>query len=319
MTEAGHRVCSVSVDLDSLACYHAIHGLPAPPDSAREVVLVRTLPRFLELFARRGIRATLFFVGRDVEDAAAAAAVGEAARAGHEVGNHSYTHPYDLARRPRQVIDAEVRRAHDVLAAAAGPGGGPVGFRAPGYGLAPEVLAALGDHGYRYDSSVFPSWPYYAAKAAVMAWMRLGGRRSASVASPPGDLLAPTEPYRPDVRRPWRRGQAPVVELPVAVAPTTRLPAIGTAIVAGPPWLTTRILEAMRSRRFFNLELHGVDLCDARADGVPEALVARQPDLRVALGEKQRRLEAALDRIAHDFAFEPLKDVAAIVQRYGRF
>ena len=27
MSDAGHRVCSVSVDLDSLACYHAIHGL----------------------------------------------------------------------------------------------------------------------------------------------------------------------------------------------------------------------------------------------------------------------------------------------------
>lgn len=69
-----------------------------------------------------------------------------------------------------------------------------------------------------------------------------------------------------------------------------------------------------RARPFFNFELHGIDLADADADGIPAALIARQPDLRLPLAEKQRRFEAMLDRIAGDFDLRPLAEVAAAVQ-----
>ena len=78
-----------------------------------------------------------------------------------------------------------------------------------------------------------------------------------------------------------------------------------------------RLLESMRARRFFNLELHGIDLIGADEDGIPAALVARQPDLRVGLAQKQRALEATLDRLAHEYRFAPLREVAAEVQREG--
>ena len=45
---------------------------------------------------------------------------------------------------------------------------------------------------------------------------------------------------------------------------------------------------------FFNLELHGIDLADADADGMPAALVARQPDLRRPLAHKLAALDDTL-------------------------
>src|SRR5205814_4038259 len=127
------------------------------------------------------------------------------ARDGHELGNHSHTHPYELARLERARIDEEIARAHEVITGIAGVA--PVGFRAPGYDMSERVIDALMAQGYRYDSSVFPSWPYYLAKAGVMGVMSLVGRRSRSVLGDPRALFAPPMPYRPG-RSPFTRGQS---------------------------------------------------------------------------------------------------------------
>jgi hypothetical protein len=308
------RVCSVSVDLDPLGCYYGIHGLGTPPAQLENVVLRRALPRFAEMFERRRIKATFFVIGSDVQrDAAGRSQLSQLAKSGHELGNHTHTHPYELTRLSRQRIDEEVGRAHEVIAQL---GPAPVGFRAPGYDMSTPVLETLMARGYRYDSSVFPSWSYYAAKAGVMGLMALVGKRSRAVMIDPRALIAPVLPYRPGVS-PFLRGQSTLVELPISVSPKLRIPAFGTSLVALPTRARVMLLESMRARPFYNLELHGIDLIGADEDGIPAALVARQHDLRVPLVQKQRALEASLDRIAHDYRFAPLRDVAAEVQREG--
>ena len=114
---------------------------------------------------------------------------------------------------------------------------------------------------------------------------------------------------------PWRRGQAPIVELPVAVTPWTRVPAIGTSLLVAPAWLRTRLVAAMARRDFFNLELHGIDFADAEKDGIPGELVERQPDLRIPIDQKLERLERVLDAVAQRWDFATLGQVAAEMQR----
>lgn len=314
------RVCSVSIDLDPLRCYYEIHGLGTPPAGLRHVVLHRGLPRFAELLAAYDIRATFFVVGQDLAEDEPAGTnrklLAELAAAGHELGNHSEHHLYDLGRQGRETVRAEIERAHERIAEVAGHP--PVGFRAPGYDLSPAMAEALMALGYNYDSSIFPAPLYWAAKAAVMGVMAMGGRHSGAVMSNPRALTAPLLPYRLEARAPWRRGQAPLVELPVAVSPRLRIPVIGTTLLGGPEAVRTRLLESMRERPFFNFELHGIDLIDAADDGIPVELVARQPDLRVPLVEKRRALAATLERLAPDFRFAPLREVASEVQLHGR-
>jgi hypothetical protein len=207
-----------------------------------------------------------------------------------------------------------VARAHDVIAGVAGEP--PVGFRAPGYDTSKVLLDVLMARGYRYDSSLFPSWPYYLAKAGVLAAMAMVGKRSRTVLADPRMLFAPVNPFRPG-NSPFSRGQATLVELPISVSPGLRLPAIGTTLLLAPTLVRARLLDAMRKRPFFNFELHGIDLIGADEDGIPAALVARQPDLRATLTQKRRALEATLDRLALDYRFAPLREVAAEVQREG--
>jgi len=318
-------VCAISIDLDAIGCYYRIHGLGAHPPELEHVILERALPRAAQLFAKRGLHVTWFVVGRDADadvglaDVAARAGnaerLRELAKAGHELGNHSYSHPYDLARLPADVVDAEIASCDRVLRTITRTG--VRGFRAPGYDVSAVMLDALAARGYRYDSSVFPAPGYYAAKAAVMAALAAVGRPSGAVMTNLRALTAPADPYRPSMTAPWKRGQAPIVELPIAVTKWTRVPAIGTSLLVAPAFVRTRILAAMVSRTFFNFELHGIDFADAEKDGIPGELVARQPDLRIPIAEKLARLDAILDSLATHWRFATLGDVASDVQLHG--
>jgi len=314
------KLCSVSIDLDPVFCYYRIHALGPSPDELRDLVLDRCVPRFVDMFARRGIRATFFVVGSELDPEVAGdgarlarATIAQLAAAGHEIGNHSYSHPYELARLDPERTRDEIGRAHALLSEVDGVT--VRGFRAPGYDLSPAMLDEVMALGYLYDSSIFPAPGYYAAKAAVMGAMALAGVPSGAVMTNPRALLAPADPYRPSPTAPWRRGQATLVELPIAVTPWLRVPAIGTSLLLAPAWLRARWLEAMLERPFFNLELHGIDLADATDDGIPGELVRKQPDLRAPLVRKQRALEATLDRLARDYEFVTLREAAAWAER----
>jgi peptidoglycan/xylan/chitin deacetylase (PgdA/CDA1 family) len=312
---------AVSIDLDPIPCYYRIHALGPPPAELRDVVLRRALPRLAEIFARHRVPATWFVVGEDLDPAAVGAGSAEAVRAllaerhaaGDELGNHSLTHPYDLARRGAAEVAAEIGGCEERLRAITGR---PIaGFRAPGYDLSAVMLAELARRGYVYDSSIFPAPGYYAAKAAVMAGLRALGRPSGAVMTDPRALMAPTDAYRPSMSAPWRRGQAPLVELPIAVTPWTRVPAFGTSLLVAPAWVRERLLGAMRTRPLFNLELHGIDLIDAELDGIPGELVARQPDLRVPLAAKAAALDAVLARLTAEREAMTLRAAASVAQR----
>lgn len=316
---------AISIDLDGLSCYYRIHALGAPPAELEHVIQERALPRAATLFARRGVHVTWFVVGRDADgdaalpDRAARARNGERLRAlaasGDELANHSYSHPYELARLPPAELEAEIAGCDRVLRALAPPGAGVRGFRAPGYEVSAGVFEVLARLGYRYDSSIFPAPGYYAAKAAVMAALAAVGRPSGAILTDPRALVAPADPYRPAMEAPWRRGQAPLVELPIAVTPWARIPAIGTSLLVAPGWVRARVIAAMAHRRVFNLELHGIDFADAEQDGIPGELVERQPDLRLPIAEKLDRLDRILDELLARWDVVPLAELAADAQR----
>ena len=297
------RTCSVSIDVDPIPCYYRIHALGPAPAALRSRILCASLPRFASILASRDIKATFFIVAEDIDtealgdDASAMRAVlRELVAAGHEIANHSYSHPYDLATLDDARVGEEVGRAHALLSELVGQ---PItGFRAPGYDVSPAILRALIEHGYRYDSSIFPAPGYYAAKALVMAALRVAGRPSGAVMTNPRALLAPIDPYQPDVAAPWQRGRSGLMELPIAVTRRTRTPVIGTNLLLAPLSLRRHWLTSMARREFFNFELHGIDLCGAEEDGLPAELVARQPDLRVGLERKMEALAEVLDDIA---------------------
>jgi len=279
-------LCSVSVDLDEIACYSAIHGLALGTEC--HAVYDVALARILDFAARLALPLTLFVIGRDLDREKNVALLRQAVRDGHEIGNHSLDHLYDLSRRDHAEQTHQVVEANARIQALLGvlPGG----FRAPGYTMSDNLMAVLRAAGFAYDSSVFPCPAYYSAKAAALLAMKLSGRASNAVLDSPNVLRAPTSPYR--VGAPyWRRG-AGLVELPIQVVGPLRLPFIGTSLSLLGPSGARLLARGLAGVPFVNLELHGIDFLEG-AD-VPEPLLAVQPDLRVSLRRKLAALTAAL-------------------------
>ncbi|MFO0597327.1 MAG: polysaccharide deacetylase family protein [Myxococcaceae bacterium] len=282
-------LASISVDLDSLPHYCRIQGLAESTlsEDALSAVATRAIPRFLELFARVGTTATFFVIGSDLALPGMKRALLDSHAAGVELANHSWSHDYALSRWPREDIDADLLRSEKAIAEL---GVEVKGFRAPGYTLTPRLLQAVASRGYEYDSSAFPATPYYLAKASVMGALALLQRPSRAILDSPTVLGAPRVPYRPSLTAPYRRGHAPLVELPMAIAPVTRVPFIGTFVTSAPWPLVELTFRTLKSDAFINFELHAIDVLDD-TDGVPEALARQQRDLHVPARQKLERLE----------------------------
>jgi peptidoglycan/xylan/chitin deacetylase (PgdA/CDA1 family) len=308
MSEGGAekpRLCAVSVDLDEIPFYRQIHGLAASGAAADDAVFDVALPR-LDQFARDlGIPLTLFVIGETLRRRRNADIIRGFAERGHEIGNHTLGHRYDLTRLPPDLMQAEIEEGQRAILE--GTGVRPVGFRAPGYTMTDELVDVVTRAGFLYDSSVFPCPAYWTAKVAALSIIRMRGRKSRSVLGSPNVLRAPRVPYR--VGRPyWTRGSGPL-ELPIQVTPGARLPFIGTALTMAGPRMA-RLLSRMVSREpLVNLELHGIDVLD-RGDGL-HALARHQRDLKIPHTRKLETLSAVVETLRQrGYSFVRLDEAA---------
>ncbi|HEY7461828.1 MAG TPA: polysaccharide deacetylase family protein [Gemmatimonadota bacterium] len=112
-------------------------------------------PRVLELLARGGHTATFFCIGRNAERHPTI--VAEAAAAGHEIANHTYSHPLLPLVSRRRLLE-EVRRTEWILTGLAGAR--PTHFRPPMGWATPAILRRVAEEGYRAVlGTIYPADP----------------------------------------------------------------------------------------------------------------------------------------------------------------
>jgi hypothetical protein len=300
---------AVTIDLDGSRHYHAIHGL-APPQGPDGMLTAGTA-RFLEACSRLAVRATLFVVGSDLEDAAFAKLVLQAFRAGHEIASHSYAHDYRLSLHTPAAMNADLVAAREAIGRLTGQR--PTGFRAPGYNLSASLLRAVVDTGHTYDSSIFPCWPYFLARAVAIARYAEEGTASRSLIGNPREFSGPRTPYRPCATAHHRHAGPlekafPLWEFPIAVAGPLALPLVGTFLSVYPRWLGAG-LGAWRTRLGgpLNLEMHALDFAEP-ADGIRPDLVDRQFDLGVPLSARVGVFAGLVGRMKRRMDVRPLKE-----------
>jgi peptidoglycan-N-acetylglucosamine deacetylase len=299
---------SVSVDLDAIHHYCAAHGLA--PAAADNQIYERAVPRITDWARQRSIPLTWFIVGQDLRTTANAEAVARLSTAGDELGCHSFSHHYDLTRRPSAEMRSEVEGG--VLAIEQATGAKVSGFRAPGYVVTDTLLALLREAGFRYDSSVFPCPSYYALKGVALATLAARRKTSTAIVDVPEVLRAPTTPYR--VGTPyWFRGTG-IWEIPIQVTRKARLPFIGTSLTMAGRIGARLLARGVLGEPFINLELHGLDALD-RDDGLAE-LSRHQRDLRIPWSKKLDSIDAAVGVLkAKGYATVRMDEVAAQASR----
>jgi peptidoglycan/xylan/chitin deacetylase (PgdA/CDA1 family) len=144
----------LNVDLDNLWNYELEFGTPA--SGKNDIMFEQAMPKMLEVFSQFNARATLFVVGRDLESRSCQEFCKEAARQGHEIANHSYSHLGNPKKLSFAEKEREILRCHELIEKHTGIA--PVGFRGPGYYIDQEMVQILLRENYLYDSSVLPSF-----------------------------------------------------------------------------------------------------------------------------------------------------------------
>ncbi|MCA2219255.1 polysaccharide deacetylase family protein [Jidongwangia harbinensis] len=100
-------------------------------------------PKILRLLERHHVPATFFMIGNQVLGHEATAR--DVVRDGHQVANHTWSHPTAFARKSRTRVHREIERAHDKIYSTTTHT--PALFRSPGGDWSPAVLGAAAEAG----------------------------------------------------------------------------------------------------------------------------------------------------------------------------
>ena len=123
-------------------------GMTTPLPISRGEFGVVGATRILRLLANRGIQTTWFVPGHTIESFPLACEAVVAA--GHEIGNHGWTHRSPLQLEPDEE-EAELLRATDAIKSLTG--NVPVGYRSPVWDASEHTIPLLLKHGFRYASN----------------------------------------------------------------------------------------------------------------------------------------------------------------------
>ncbi len=306
---------SISIDLDNYAEYASLIDPKRPrgpsfyPDA---------LPRLLDLLDRHRLRATFFVIGRDAARPEHRGLLQQALSAGHELANHSFSHPYNFRALSPETRAGEIDRAGEAIAQATGRA--PVGFRTPSCDVDGITLGLLEERGYAYDASVFPSPLMWVFRLYGRAVVRRGDYQLGEVRM----ALAPGEPYFPSRRCIHQGATVPsedrfdLPELPLSVATPLRIPFYSTLLRRGGAGLFRRLVghHGRRARRLHAL-FHLVEAADLRGSPL-EAAFRRSPGLALPLEARLRFLDGAFAALAEAGESVTLAEVAGGLRCGGR-
>jgi peptidoglycan/xylan/chitin deacetylase (PgdA/CDA1 family) len=210
-------IASLSLDLDNKWSYLKTHGDAGWESFPSYLDLV--VPRILEFLKARGLTITFFIVGQDAALDKNDAALSSIAKAGHEIGNHSFKHEPWLHLYSETEIEAELARAEEHIERVTGQR--PVGFRGPGFSISRATLRVLARRGYAYDATAFPNLLNPLARAYFFMTSNLSKEekhRRRALFGTFSDAFRPVKPYR------WQLESRALTEIPVTTMPLFRVP-----------------------------------------------------------------------------------------------
>lgn len=212
-----HSIASLSLDLDNKWTYMKTHGDPGWESFPSYLDVV--VPRVLNFLGERNLQITFFVVGQDAAIDRNREVLASIAEAGHEIGNHSFSHEPWFHIYSEEKVEAEIAEAERHLERVTGQR--PIGFRGPGFSSTPTLIKVLMRRGYVYDASSFPTFlgplarTYYFLSSK---WTKEEWEKRSQLFGSFKDGLRPLRPYR------WNSGNSQLLEIPVTTMPIFRIP-----------------------------------------------------------------------------------------------
>lgn len=255
---------TIQVDLDGLWTYERYLGREFSRQEVDPVYSEGAI-NFLKIFREYSVKATFFIIGNDAAHPLHQQVIRRIVEEGHEIANHTMTHPLNFNRLGHEVISDEIKRCDEILRDIIGAG--IKGFRAPTFSINENMLKLLTSLGYLYDSSVVPS---FVLPFNLMLAHSLLGRRFKKIAG--GGFrfgMAPLTVYKPDEYKMHKTGTGDLYEFPVSVVPFLRLPLHSTYVFMSGAWLFDLGFSIYKAKQAcFNYLFHGIDLIDVGGYGL---------------------------------------------------
>ncbi len=301
------RTAAISIDVDTLASIYKGQGLTRP-GGYTYVEFRSGMENLARFFEKWNIQTTLFMVGNDFQYAPNLPAIRAAQRGGHEIANHSMTHPQGFRWLSAPEKEREIESMSEICRQVTGRR--PLGFRSPGWNIDDSAIPILKKAGYRYDSSVFPT--------ALMPLMKFAHWRSMSRQPAPARttmgqmnyLCAPLRPYKTSSRSLARRGEDGLIEFPLSVSPLLRLPFFATFLLFSGLDFNRLLYRRIRARGLpINFQMHLSDFVDYSLPELEGQMPASGTGtylpqaLHTPLAKKLAVFGAMLETIAADYQF----------------
>lgn len=306
---ADKTVASLSLDLDNQWSYMKTHG-----DQGWEKFpsyLDTLVPRVLDFLTERNLKITFFVVGQDAALEKNHAPLKAISAAGHEIGNHSFSHEPWLHLYSESEIENEIAGTEDLLMQVTGQR--PVGFRGPGYSLSNATLEILAERNYLYDASTLPTFIGPLARLYYFLKSDLNSsdlKKRAALFGSVRDGWRPLKPYR------WGNADG-LLEIPVTTMPFTRAPihmsyvlylsAFSAALAMG--YFRAALRACQLTGVAPSLLLHPLDFL-GREDQLGMDFF---PGMRLGVDYKLKIVGAALETFCERFRVVRMKEHAAHV------
>ena len=305
------NLATIQVDIDGLWTTLEYYGHQEKcwPDPFFE----KAIPRYLDLFQKYNIKATFFLIGKDCDVPEKAAIIKRIQDEGHEIANHTYSHPFGFRSLSAEQQLQEIVKGEEAIQRITGKS--PRGFKAPGYDIDHHIIATLNERGYCYDSSMMPTFVYPFI-------MRMNNLFSGGIRRTHGPkwywAFAPNKPYVPSTTQEWKNGKGwkngksseknfsrqNLLEVPSSVIPFFRLPFHATfALRLGSHYFKAAYALAQKRNAPLVYEFHAADLADTVTDD-------RLSHLKNYPLEKRLRLvEEIIHRISRDYSTLTTQDL----------
>lgn len=314
-TEDQYSGASLSIDLDNAWAYRRAAGHLDWRQT--ESFLPLAIDRMVETLGSLDLPATVFLVGRDLEDGNDVDAIHHFGELSDwEPANHSWNHLPWLHTMSPEAIENEI--AATERAVESNFGHRPIGFRGPGFSCPDEVLRVLHRRGYQYDASLFPTSLAPLARAVFLLRSNLRGEEREKAKKLYGgwrSMLLPNRPHRrcfqsePTALSPHGSNQG-FHEIPVTTMPGIRTPIHLTyltflasmSVPIAKMYFRTAMLMCRRMKTKPSLLLHPPDFLG----GEDAPSLANFPGMKLSAQEKRSFTSWVLETFAASFEVRTL-------------
>ncbi len=219
---------NISIDVDSLSSIYKGQGC-SRPGGYTFVEFRSGLENLSDFFSRYAIKTTMFMVGDDFLYEKNQTAIKEISNNGHEIANHSMTHPQGFRWLSKQEKEMELAAMSDICHEVTGKR--PIGFRSPGWNIDDATLPVLNKLKYAYDSSVFPTSLMPLMKFTHWSSMSKQKKQDRTTMGQINYMFSPLPPYHVSKHSLGKKGNNSLVEFPISVSPYLRIPFFATLLL----------------------------------------------------------------------------------------